>query len=223
MDVAVLEPSDVLRCGLATMLGRLARISRLECHRCIDELIAARKARGSGCNPDIVIVSCAPNDDVADLVRSMFPMSRVLELVASAEPGDLAMAAKTHADGYLMLHDMTEAKLEGALQALMRGELPMSLPVANYLLERARSTDSSPSRIQPYFSPRERDVIALLLDGLSNQQIAHKLGISLHSAKRHVSAVLHKVNSPSRTHFVARMLREGNDADGAGPGVVPGP
>jgi two-component system nitrate/nitrite response regulator NarL len=174
----------------------------------MDELLVARKARGSEWNPDIVIVSGAPNDDVADLVRSWFPTSRVLELVASAEPGDLAMAAKTHVDGYLMLHDITEATLDGTLQALMRGELPMPMPVASYLLERARSTDALPSRIQPYFSACERDVIALLLEGFSNRQIAHRLGISLHSAKRHVSAVLHKVNSPSRAHFVAQMLRD---------------
>jgi DNA-binding NarL/FixJ family response regulator len=208
MDVAVLEPREVLRCGLATMLGRLKAVSNLECHRSMDELFAEREARGSGWNPDIVIVSCAPGDDAADLVRSTFPASRVLHLVGSAEPGDLAMAAKSHADGYLMLHDTTEATLDGTLHILMRGELPMPLPVANYLRERARSTDRSPSRIQPYFSPRERDVIALLLEGLGNQQIADKLGISLHSAKRIVSSVLNKTNSPSRTHFVTWMLRE---------------
>lgn len=208
MDIAVLEPREVLRWGLATMLGRLGVVSSLECHRSIGELRVARKARGNEWKPDIVIVSCARTEDVADIVRSMFPSGRVLELVASAEPRDLAVAAKSHADGYLMLDDITEATLVRALQALMRGELPMPLPVANYLFERARSTDALPSGIQPYFSPSERDVIALLLEGLSNGQIAKKLGISLHSAKRRVSAVLHKTNSPSRAHFVAQMLRD---------------
>lgn len=207
MDVAVLEPREVVRCGLATMLGRLGEVSNVECYRGMEELLVAQKVRGSEWSPDIVILGCA-SDDAAALVRSTFPTSRVLELVASADPGDLAMAARTHVDGYLMLHDITEATLDGTLQALMRGELPMPLPVASYLLERARSTEPLPSRIQPYFSPCERDVVALLLEGLSNRQIAHRLGISLHSAKRHVSAVLHKANSPSRAHFVARMLRD---------------
>ena len=84
----------------------------------------------------------------------------------------------------------------------------MPRSVADYLLDCARSTDLSTPRIQPQFTPRERDVIALLLDGRSNTEIAQELGISLHSAKRHVSAVLHKVNSPSRGHFIAWMLRE---------------
>jgi DNA-binding CsgD family transcriptional regulator len=85
----------------------------------------------------------------------------------------------------------------------------LPLPVANYLLECcARKADAPSPRIQPYFNPRENDVIDLLLEGLGNRQIADKLGISLHSAKRHVSAVLSKTNSPSRAHFVARMLRD---------------
>jgi len=208
VDVAVLEPREVFRCGLATMLARLDWVSRLECHRSMDELLVTRNLHGSEWNPDIVIVRCCHSDYVTDLVQDRFPTSRVLELIASAEPGDLAMVTKARADGYLMLHEITEATLDGALRALMRGELPMPPPVANYLLERVRSTEASPSRIQPYFSPRERDVIALLLKGLSNRQIAQRLRISQHSVKRHVSAVLHKVNSPSRAHFVARMLRD---------------
>jgi two-component system nitrate/nitrite response regulator NarL len=209
MDIAVLEPREVLRCGLASMLGRLGVVSRFECHHSISELLVARQAHGNAWNPDIFIVSCASNEDVVDPVRNMFPTSRVLELVASAEPRDLATAAKTRADGYLMLHDTTGPRLDRTLQALMRGELPIPQPIADYLFERARSTDASPPWIRPYFNASERGVIDLLLEGLSNRQIAQRLGISLHSAKRRVSAVLQKANSPSRAHFVAQMLRDG--------------
>jgi DNA-binding NarL/FixJ family response regulator len=209
MDVAVLEPLEVLRCGLETMLRRLERICSLECHRSTEELFLTLETRGGEWNPDVIIVNCRVPEDIADHVRIAFPASRILELVAGADPDHLAMAARAHADGYLMLHDITEATLDGTLQALMRGEMPMPMPVASYLLERARLNEPSPSRHQPpYFSPRERDVISLLLEGLSNRQIADRLGISLHSAKRHVSAVLNKVNSPSRAHFVAQMLRD---------------
>ena len=209
MDVAVLEPREVLRCGLAAMLGRLGEVGRIECHSATEEVFIARKARGAEHKPDIVIVSYTPGEDVVTLARSAFPASRVLELVPSAEPGDVEVAAKTRADGYLMLNDITEATLEDTLRALMRGEIPMPHPVANYLLECcARKAAAPPPPIQPYFSPRENDVVALLLEGLGNQQIADKLGISLHSAKRHVSAVLSKANSPSRAHFVAQMLRD---------------
>jgi DNA-binding NarL/FixJ family response regulator len=209
MDVAVLEPLEVLRRGLEAMLRRLDRISRLECHRSMEELQRITgKARGGERDPDVIIIRCCAPNDISGRVRTTFPASRILELVTTADPADLAMAARVHADGYLMVRDITEGTLDVTLQALMRGELPLPVPVASCLLERARSSEISPSPHQPYFSPRERDVISLLLEGLSNQQIASKLGISVHSAKRHVSAVLNKVNSPSRVHFVAQMLRE---------------
>lgn len=206
MNVAVLEPLDVLRYGLESMLRRLEWISILECHRDVKELL---EARGRGWNADVTIVSCCAPEDIASRVRIDFPASRVLELIARLDPEHLAMAARTHADGYLMVNDITEATLDSTLRALMRGDVLMPLPVANYLLDRARSGKASPLRLQPYFfSPRERDVVALLLEGLSNRQIAERVGISVHSVKRHVSSVLNKVNSPSRAHFVAQMLRD---------------
>ncbi|PSJ29084.1 hypothetical protein B7P34_09060 [Streptosporangium nondiastaticum] len=215
MDVAVLESLEVLRRGLETMLRRIDRIGVLECHRTMEELLIALRARGGERNADVIIVSCCTLGDAADYVRITFPASRVLILVTKADPDHLAMAARTQADGYLMVHDVTEATLDSTLQALMCGSVPMALPVASYLRERARSGGPAPSPHQPYFSPRERDVISLLLEGLSNRQIADKVGISLHSAKRHVSSVLSKVNSPSRTHFVARMLAtDGHQAGG---------
>jgi two-component system nitrate/nitrite response regulator NarL len=193
------------------MLGRLDVVGDIECQHSVDALVDVREARGGQWSPDVVIVNSAPDGDAAGRVRTTFPTSRVLELVPSAGSEDLAMAAKTRADGYVMLQDITHASLHETLRTVMRGQLAIPPPVANYLLEHARTTAEAPPRIQAYFSPRELDVIGLLVEGLGNQQIANRLGISLHSAKRHVSAVLHKVNSPSRTAFVACILRDDLD------------
>jgi DNA-binding NarL/FixJ family response regulator len=207
MHVAVLEPREVLRVGLGVMVERIVRVERVDSYRDVDELVD-RTTRDDSASPDIVIVS----DAVTEVLRKHCPDTRVLEIIDSLEPTHLAIAATTEADGYLVLPEITESMLDGTLQALMRGELPIARPVASYLRDRARSADIEAEvarpRIQIHFSPRERDVIDLLLDGRSNTQIAQQLGISVHSAKRHVSAVLHKVNSPSRGHFIAWMLRE---------------
>jgi DNA-binding NarL/FixJ family response regulator len=206
MDVAVLEPRELLRQGLGALLTRITAVDRIECHRNPGELLR-RRVRGREWNPDVIIVSGVLNEDVFDRVRDSFPAGRVLELVASAEHRDLATAAKTHADGYLMLHDTTEATLDRTLRAMMRGEVTIPQPVADYLFECARSIEAGPSRLKPCFSASEAAVVGLLLEGLSNRQIAQKLEISLHSAKRCVSAILNKANSSSRAHFVTQMLR----------------
>jgi two-component system nitrate/nitrite response regulator NarL len=212
MYVAVLEPRELLRHGLAAVLERLEFVSGLECHGTIGELLIVCQARGHDWNPDVVIVSGARDMQVVERVRGSFPASRVLELVASDEHRDLVMAAKTHANGYLMLHETTEATLDRTLHALMRGEQTMPQPVADYLFECARSAEAFSPRLLPYFNASECAVIKLLLEGLSNRQIAQKLSISLHSAKRLVSSVLQKSNSPSRAHFAAHMLRDDTHA-----------
>src|SRR5690606_3096822 len=58
-------------------------------------------------------------------------------------------------------------------------------------------------------TPRERDVLALLADGLSNRSIAQKLGISAHTVKFHVDALLDKLSARSRTQVVVKAVRQG--------------
>jgi len=58
-------------------------------------------------------------------------------------------------------------------------------------------------------TPREREVLALLAAGASNKVIARRLGMSFHTAKAHVAAVLHKLGAASRADAVARGARAG--------------
>jgi DNA-binding NarL/FixJ family response regulator len=58
-------------------------------------------------------------------------------------------------------------------------------------------------------TPREREVLALLADGASNKVIARRLGLSFHTAKAHVAAVLQKLGAGSRADAVARGARAG--------------
>jgi DNA-binding CsgD family transcriptional regulator len=68
---------------------------------------------------------------------------------------------------------------------------------------------ADPGRPAPHLSPREREVLALLLDGAPNKAIARALGISVSTAKFHVAAVLAKLGARNRAEAVAIALREG--------------
>jgi DNA-binding CsgD family transcriptional regulator len=61
----------------------------------------------------------------------------------------------------------------------------------------------------PALTPRERDVIALLAEGLSNKEIAARLGISPDTAKFHVGRVIDKLDATGRTDAVAHAARRG--------------
>lgn len=70
-------------------------------------------------------------------------------------------------------------------------------------------TEPSPVSGAAALTPREREVLAALADGASNKVIARRLGISFHTAKFHVAAVLAKLDADSRTEAVAVAARHG--------------
>ena len=66
-----------------------------------------------------------------------------------------------------------------------------------------------PRPIEQRLTPRELEVLAAMADGASNKAIARRLGITFHSAKFHVAAILAKLNADSRTEAVTRAAQLG--------------
>jgi DNA-binding CsgD family transcriptional regulator len=68
---------------------------------------------------------------------------------------------------------------------------------------------SAPVEDDLLLTPRELEVLALLAEGMSNKAIARRLGISVHTAKFHVGAVMDKLDVVGRTDAVAHAVRRG--------------
>ncbi len=73
----------------------------------------------------------------------------------------------------------------------------------------ARTSTPTAARGATELTPREHDVLELLAVGLSNKQIAAKLGISSHTAKFHIGAILSKTDAATRTEAVVRAVQRG--------------
>jgi two-component system, NarL family, response regulator YdfI len=90
--------------------------------------------------------------------------------------------------------------------AVLPGELlPALLSGASFVGELLDDKDPDCVRL----TPRELEVLAAMADGVSNKAIARRLGISFHTAKFHVAAILAKLNADSRTEAVARAAQLG--------------
>ena len=76
-------------------------------------------------------------------------------------------------------------------------------------IEADRAIDHAPGSVFDWLTARERDVLKLVSDGLSNQDIARRLGLSGHTVHRHVSNILTKLDLPSRTAAAAAAARSG--------------
>ncbi|MGZ3459638.1 MAG: LuxR C-terminal-related transcriptional regulator [Archangium sp.] len=128
----------------------------------------------------------------------------VLALVPDEAAGEGALSAGARG---LLFRDVAPAPLLAALRAMARG-----LSVFDPALAALRATPrapATPSVAPEGLTPREREVLALLAEGLSNKAIAERLDISEHTAKFHVNAVLAKLGVQRRTEAVVRAARMG--------------
>jgi len=165
--------------------------------------------------PDVLLVDIhLPGMTGVQLVRELAPRvpdTRIVMLTVSAANRDVADAIGYGAVGYLT-KDLTPDALLRSVRAAYAGDLAMPRRLAARLIrrlsERARGgtiPTGDPSSEQ--LSPRERDVLRLIEEELTDRQIAESLGISSRTVATHVSSILHKLGVRNRAD-AARRYRE---------------
>ena len=156
--------------------------------------------------PDVVLMDMVmPDMDGASatrLIRQQFPSIQVLALTSFKEESLVKGALQAGAIGYL-LKDVTADELAQAIRAAHAGQTTLS-PEAAQALVHATSQPSPPGFD---LTGRELEVLALMVVGLNNTQIAGKLVVSPSTIKSHVSSILSKLGVASRTEAVTLTLR----------------
>ena len=156
--------------------------------------------------PDVVLMDMVmPEMDGATATRAIcekYPQVQVIALTSFKE-GDLVKnALEAGAIGYL-LKDVSADELVRAIRAAHVGRATLSPEAAQALVE----TSNLPPVPGLDLTEREREVMALMVEGLNNTQIAGRLTVSPSTIKSHVSSVLSKLGVASRTEAVALALR----------------
>lgn len=204
LKVLVTLPNDVVRWGLCSMLDALPTVRQTT--GCSTHREALNVLQQSP--QDVVVTSAAFAADLAQLSTQVHASdARLLLLLSDAGDEALIQAASPHADGFLMETGLTPEILQDDMSRLLRGEMPMPTALARELLSIVRRREETPRGL--FLTPRENQALVLLVEGYSNKQIARRLGISEHGAKRHVANVLAKLNCSNRTLAVAMALRDG--------------
>ena len=158
--------------------------------------------------PDVVLMDLMlPGMDGATatrLIRQQFPKVQVVALTSFKEQELVQNALQAGAIGYL-LKDVSADELAWAIRAAHAGRATLS-PEATQALVNAANQPPAPGRD---LTEREREVLALMVEGLNNTQIAGRLVVSPSTIKTHVSNILSKLGVASRSEAVALALRSG--------------
>ncbi|MCL0079684.1 response regulator transcription factor [Dehalococcoidia bacterium] len=162
--------------------------------------------------PDIVIMDLSMpvmgGVEAIPLLLEAVPGANVLMLTISEKDEDLFDAMKAGARGYL-LKGADPEELVRAVTHITQGGVIISPAMAPKLLAEVGVSKEPQKREELGLSPREREILALIADGLTDREIAEELFISVNTAKTHLKNILTKLQVKSRAQIVARGARAG--------------
>jgi DNA-binding NarL/FixJ family response regulator len=165
--------------------------------------------------PDVLLLDLnLPGTTGLSVLRELaprLPKTKIVMLTISDDRRDLLDAVRGGAAGYLT-KDLSPEALQRAVRGIRSGDLAMSRAMAADVIQHLATTTNRPSGADPsgslpVVSPREEEVLRLLADGLTDREIADRLGISPRTVETHVGSLLNKLGVRNRAQ-AARRYRE---------------
>lgn len=197
--VLLADDEELMRAGLRLILESADDVVVVA--EAGDGPAAVRACRGGAVDVALLDVRMPGGDGVSAAARiaAQSPTTRVVMLTTFDDEDALTLALRAGAVGFL-LKDTGPAELLRAVRAAARGEQVLAPQVLGRLVERHLSAPSTSeaSRRLDALTPAERDVLALVGEGLSNAEVGGRLHVSAGTVKGHLSRVLAKLGLDNR-------------------------
>jgi DNA-binding NarL/FixJ family response regulator len=205
--VVIVDDHPVVRDGLKASLGSVDGVEVVGEAATGEAAIEVALALG----PDVVLMDLdmpgIGGQEATRVLSERAPGIAVLVLTMYDDIDLVLSAVRAGARGYL-LKGAPQADVVAAIAAVARGDAVFGGVVADRLLEVMASTSGSRPPF-PQLTARERDVLDLLADGLSNPAMARRLGLSARTVANHVSAILTKLGVSDRAQAAVAARKAG--------------
>lgn len=207
LRVLVADDHAVVRKGIRALLATEAGMAVVgEAANGAEAIRAAAEL-----HPDVILMDLLmPEVDGTAAVRQILaeqPGARILVLTSYATDEQVFPVIKAGALGYL-LKDSSPEELVRAIRQVHRGEPSLHPTIARKVLQELARPAGRPPTTDP-LTEREVDVLRLVAQGRSNQEIARTLVVSEATVRTHMSSILSKLHLASRTQAALYALREG--------------
>jgi two-component system response regulator NreC len=205
LRVLIADDHGVLRAGLRALLKTEEDLQVVD--EAADGDTALRLA--SRLRPDIVLLDLSmpgPGGiEVTRKLKEMLPAARVLILTVHEDETLLREALKAGASGYIIKRAV-ESELISAIRAVSRGEIYVHPAMTKWLLK--EPTPAAPKKRDPAaLTPREIEVLRLIVQGHTNSQIAEVLSLSVRTVESHRANLMGKLGLQSRVELVRYAVK----------------
>lgn len=210
MRILLVDDHALFRKGVEEQLAARERFKVVgQAKTGLEAIQAARELK-----PDVILMDIhMPDCDGLEATRRIqeeMPETKIVILTVADDDDCLFEAIKSGAQGYL-LKNLEPSQLYEYLDAIARDEAPLSGPIAAKILHEFQDQDSArkEDREQEPLTEREISVLELVVEGLTNKQIAARLHISKNTVKIHLKNILDKLHLENRTQAAVHAVRQG--------------
>lgn len=216
INTLLVEDHELYRMGLSMLLDKAEGITLVA--ESADGLDGIKKAREF--SPDVILMDIGlPNIDgieATQRIKDFNPDVKILIFTSRDSENDVFEAFKAGADGYIMKGATPEQTIS-AIKSVYEGVGWIDPSIAKMVFSNLQKpssnvvTEPEPKKSNNSYglTERELDVLELMVEGLSNPQIADKLVITKATAKAHVHSILQKLCVSSRTQATVTAMKEG--------------
>jgi len=198
LSVLIVDDHSVVRMGMNALLSAEADLHVVgNAKNGLEAISQARTLQ-----PDVIVMDMEmPRKDGIDATAEIIaeqPDAKILIITSFSTTDRIAKAIKAGALGAIM-KNADDSEMVAAIRAVGRGKVYLAKDIKRLFKE---------DPPMPELSPRQREILDAITRGLTNQDIAKLLGISLDMLKKHMTALLQKMNVANRSEAVATAMRK---------------
>ncbi len=210
-EIWLVEDNEIFATGVQRTIDRMDGMMCGGKYKSVEEAFAALEG---GKRPALILldVQLPGMDGISALshFKSKAPEARVVILTVFDDADKIFRAVCAGASGYI-LKSSTGAQISEAIKQVLDGGAPMTPEVARKVLDsfaRQNGNSADPANNDYDITPRQRDILRLMADGLVKKEIAESLDISVNTVSTHMQRVYEKLHVTTNTGAVAKALRE---------------